>query len=194
MLGVTEEKKKILKKYEEDVKFLGSIKVGTYEEAKKWVGKKGETYFVEEPVDISRIRFYCEMLEDDNPSYWDESYAKKQWGGLICPPGLMLSLTLPPIWRPKEKSKPKFLALEIPLPAETFINVETETEFFQPVYVGDYLNYQDEIIEITGEKKTHLGSGYFITFLRTIRNHKGEIVAKIKNVTFRFRVEEKWEK
>jgi acyl dehydratase len=180
----------ILEKYKEEANVHGELVFGTYEEAKKWIGKKTEIRYLEDPIDHLRVKLFCELVEDGNPSYWDEEFAKKQWGGLRCPPAMLGSLALPiiPLWRPEyiKVSKEGWLPTRIPLPGITMINVEVEGIYYRPIRVGERLGVQEEVISISPEKKTSLGVGHFIVTLTTYYDENGKIVAQEKNVLFRF--------
>ena len=67
------------------------LEYGTYEDALQMVGKPGNRVEAEFTVNWEMIKIYCAMEEDANPSYWDEDYARQQWGGIVAPPGLLLS-------------------------------------------------------------------------------------------------------
>lgn len=184
--------KEVLEKYREEAGIHGPILFGTYEEAKKWVGRKTEMYQLEDPVDRFRIKLFAEWVEDENPSYWDEEFAKKEWGGIIAPPGMLVTFAMPfmPLWRPKHVKvvERPMLVMRIPLPGNTMINVETDTTFYKPIRVGDRLSYQEEVLSVSEEKKTSLGPGHFIVTVARYYNQNGELVAEEKNTLFRFSV------
>ena len=105
------------------------LEYGSYEDALKMVGKPDNRVVAEFSVNWEMIKIYCSMEEDANPSYWDEDYARKQWGGIVAPPGLLLSWAMSLQWHPDKKRQHYFIAMKIPLPGDTLINVGTTTEF-----------------------------------------------------------------
>lgn len=160
---------------------------GAYEDAVKMIGARGGVSFGDIDVNTPMIQYYAAMLEDPNPSYWDPAFAEEHWGGVVSPPGMLMTWSMRIPWSPNPPANEESLMTKVPLPGDTVINVETETEFLAPVYVGDRLNTVDQLVEISAEKTTRLGTGHFITTLATSRNQRGEIVGTNKNVLFRFK-------
>lgn len=159
---------------------------GTYEEALKMIGAKSDVRFSELDVNWPMIKYYCAVIEDANPSYWDLEFARRTWGGIISPPGMLQVWMQRLQWKPGGVTPAPSLADSIPLPGDTLINVSTEAEFYQPVRLGDRLNVVDEVVAISPEKTTRLGVGHFVTTVATYRNQRGEIVARNTNQLFRF--------
>jgi acyl dehydratase len=159
---------------------------GTYADAKQMIGHRSDVQFAEIEVNWPMIKYFCALTEDGNPSYWDTGFAAQQWGGIIAPPGMLMAWLMPIQWRPGGGSGAPLIATQVPLPGETLINVSTETEYLIPIQAGDHLNMVDEVVDITPEKKTRLGTGHFITTLATYRNQRGQVVAKNTNVMFRY--------
>jgi hypothetical protein len=54
--------------------------------------------------------------------------------------------------------------------------------------VGDVLTADTAFESISDEKKTSMGTGYFVTWLTTYRDQSGEIVGKQRFTTLRFKV------
>ena len=160
--------------------------MGTYEEGLKMIGAKSEVRYSESEINWPMIKYYCALVEDANPSFWDSEFARSQWGGLIAPPG-MLQVWLSRIqWKPGGVTPSPSLADSIPLPGDTLINVSTEAEFLRPMRIGDQLSVVDEVMAISPEKTTRLGTGHFVTTVATYRNQRGEVVARNTNQLFRF--------
>lgn len=167
-----------------------ALRFGPYEEAKRMIGTKTEVRFAEVEVNWPMIKYYCALTEDANPSYWDPDFASRQWGGIVAPPGMLMTWSMPIQWRPGGVDPAPLLATQVPLPGETLINVSTESEYYRPIRVGEHLNFVEELVDVTKEKKTRLGVGHFITTVTTYRNQRGEVVAKNTNVLFRYTTEE----
>jgi acyl dehydratase len=89
-------------------------------------------------------------------------------------------------WKPGGVTPSPSLADSIPLPGDTLINVSTEAEFLRPMRIGDQLSVVDEVMAISPEKTTRLGTGHFVTTVATYRNQRGEVVARNTNQLFRF--------
>jgi acyl dehydratase len=151
-----------------------------------WIARKTEVIFCEDEVNWPQIKYFCSAVQDANPIYWDRYEAEKRFGSIISPPGMIMVWSMPQPWRPDGARALPMLAIEVPAPGDTIINASTETEFLKPVRVGDRLNFQEEIVEVSPEKKTRLGVGRFITAMTTYRNQSGEVVARHKNILFRY--------
>jgi acyl dehydratase len=167
------------------------VAIGNYEEAKAWIGARTDTRFGEVEVNWPMITFYCALTEDANPSYWDRDFAERTWGGIISPPGMLMTWTMTHMWHPwgdgkEEEEEEGPIAASVPLPGDTLINVSTETELLRPVHLGEYLNTVDEIADVSPEKHTRLGTGHFITMVSTIRDQRGDVVARNTNILLRF--------
>jgi acyl dehydratase len=161
---------------------------GTVDQARQWIGRSGSTNFAHERVTRGMIRFYASMVQDDNPAYWDQRYADRRWGGLRCPPGLLMAFQLELPWTPPDVPELGVgLTADVPLPAEfdTVINVGTETTFREPIVEGDWLNVIETILDVSDEKETELGRGHFVTSKATFRRQDGTVVAENENVLFR---------
>jgi acyl dehydratase len=162
------------------------ITIGSFEEGCRWIGKESEPWIAEFAVNEAMIQYYCSAVEDSNPSYWDREFAQAQWGGIVAPPSMLMSWSLPLQWRPVGQRDFVFLAFAVPLPGGSPVNSSTETEFFQPMRVGDLVTYRDRLVAISDEKATRLGTGHFVTTVGECRNQHGELLARNTNVLFRF--------
>jgi acyl dehydratase len=167
-----------------------NMRFGTYEDAIKRIGTKTEAAFGEVEVNSAMIKIYCSYIEDGNPSYWDKEFAEKQWGGVITPPGIFQSWVASLQWHPDGEKKHELLLFSTPLPGDKVINSSTEMEFYRPVKVGEHINSVEELVAVSKEKTTRLGTGHFITTVTTYRNQTGEKVAKATNTLFRYSSEE----
>jgi acyl dehydratase len=159
---------------------------GSYEEGCKLLGVRSPVNFGPLPVETCRIAAYCALIEDANPSYWDQELSVRQWGRPVAPPGMLQTWTLPAPWTPAGATKPDFMLMNVPLPGSSLINVSTEIVYHRPIYVGETLNFWDVATEISDEKETRLGIGHFVTTVAHFQNATGEPVATVTNVQFRF--------
>lgn len=166
------------------------LNFGTYEDAKKFIGMKGEVQFSEVEVNWPMIKLFCGLVEDANPSFWSPEYARKQWGGIIAPPAMIQVWGIPLQWHPEGVKTSERQYLKAPLPGDKVINVSSEIEYFRPVVVGEQLNSYDEFVSISEEKKTALGVGHFITAALIYRNQAGEVVARATNTMYRYKAKE----
>ncbi len=162
------------------------VAFGTYEEAQAMVGMTTPVRFGEVPVDLSLIRHFAAMVQDANASFWDEEFASTLWGDVVAPPAMLMTWVMPLEWKPGGGRPVPLLTARVPLPGETFINVENDTEYFLPIRRGDRLNVVEELVDVSSAKRTAVGAGHFVTTRSTYRRDDGAVVARMTNVLFRF--------
>ncbi|OBH52530.1 MaoC family dehydratase N-terminal domain-containing protein [Mycobacterium sp. E2479] len=159
---------------------------GTYDDALRMVGTKGEPRTAATAVSAARIQLFAAMVRDPNRSYWDPDFARLHWGGLLAPPALLMGWLIAPPWTPGGRKAASLIALRVPLPGTTFINAANEVEFPHPIVEGDVLTVVDELVSVSPEKRTRLGIGHFVETLETYRRQDGTVVATCRNTLFRF--------
>ncbi len=162
------------------------IRFGACEEGRAWIGRKTEVRACEDEVNWQAIKYFCALVRDGNPNYWNADEARRRHGAIISPPGMLMVWLMPLPWRPEGRVEDAMIATMAPLPGNTLINVSTDSEFFVPMKVGDRLTVQEEVLDVTPEKNTSLGRGHFLATLATVRNQNGAVVATNRNVMFRF--------
>ena len=106
-----------------------------------WVGRE-VTVAAPFPVNHSQIAMFAAAVEDPNENYWDVEAAQKRYGSIISPGGMLHSWVFPAPWNPNGRPEhgPLF-CMEVPLPGSKIINASTDTTFFDPILVGDHLNF-----------------------------------------------------
>jgi len=162
-------------------------------ELRKYIGRVSSG-FVEAVDEVNKpmIRIWCEMVEDANPLYTDEAYAKKsEYGGIISPPAMLMTWGLPPQWSPKATKTPSHVLMDLPL--EDFpinLSVGCTEEYLLPIRPGDRLHYNTKLDDISPLKRTRLGVGHFITYTYYYYNQHNELVATNQHVLFCYRIEE----
>jgi len=159
---------------------------GTYEDALQMVGATSEPRTAATVVSAARIQLFAAMVRDPNRSYWDAEYAQQQWGGLLAPPALLMGWLVPPPWQPGGRAPAASIALRVPLPGTTFINAANDVEFLQPIVEGDRLTVVEELVSVSPEKRTRLGTGHFVETRETYRRQDCAVVAINRNTLFRF--------
>lgn len=128
-------------------------------------------YAVNEPM----ARIWCEMVEDPNPIYFDEDYARSTWlKEPFPPPAMLFTWGMQPVW-PESQHESAISRLHLPGCAAT-LAVNATQEYLLPLRYGDRLAITNQIASIGEEKATRLGSGHFVTTLDTFRNQRGEVV------------------
>ena len=147
------------------------------------IGKTGETRIME--VEKGAIRRYADAIDDENPLYWDEEYAKKsRYGGMIAQPGFFG-------WPTKFKGMalltfPKLLEEITPILAQEgygrTLDGGMEYDFILPIMAGDTLKATPKVISVT-ERETKTGKMIFLIIETTFINQKGELAAKVRQTT-----------
>ncbi|EMA41346.1 hypothetical protein C448_12281 [Halococcus morrhuae DSM 1307] len=176
------------------------VATGSFEEAQEWVGRSGDTFFAAEPVNRSMIQFYAELIEDANPSFWDERFAANHWGAIRSPPGLFWTWKMDPEWTPGPDAEgadgEDVSVTDVPLPGgkDTIINTQSKTTIHRPLLVGTQLNWQTSIESVSEEKETRVGTGNFVTEKTTYRDGGGELVAEESNVMLRYSADDEEER
>ena len=149
------------------------------EEIKKLIGTGGAVKYYE--VEKGAIRRFAEAVNDANPLFQDEEYARKsQYGTIIAPPGFFG-------W-PRKQARGSPLAVDIPpeleaafekagYPLSLVLDGGMEYEFFLPVRAGDILSAVTTVRNL--RERSGEGGSLIVSFLDTVyHNQAGEMVAK----------------
>ena len=164
-----------------------SLRIGTLEEGRAMIGTTGPTRYAALTVNAPMIQYFCGVVEDGNPGYWSEAFAEAQWGGIISPPSMLHSWVIPLPWQPEGVRPVSSLSMDVPLPGDKPINVSSDAEFFEPIRVGDRLDYTETLLSISDEKTTRIGTGHFVETALDVRRQDGVTVARVTNILFRYR-------
>jgi len=151
------------------------------EEVTKFIGKSTGTSIFQ--VEKEAIRRFADSVEDYNPLYWDEEYAKKtKYGSIIAPPGLICA----PWYSGRATpwgSKDEAAGAIMPGPDMAkagfgrVLDGGVEWEFPKPVKAGDTIKAESSIKDIM-VREGRTGKMAFIIRETTYTNQNGEIVAK----------------
>lgn len=138
----------------------------TIEELRKLIGTEGQPVVIE--IEKGMIRKFAEAIEDPNPLWQDEEYARKsRYGGLVAPPEILCSVMFS-----GGASRP-----EIPLPYKRILDGGGEWEFFLPLKPGDVITSVTKFADVY-MREGKAGKMIFQVFETIHRNQRGEIVAK----------------
>ncbi len=154
------------------------------EEMAPFIGKNVGTIACE--VEKGSIKRFADAVEETNPLYWDEEYARKsRYGSIIAPPGFFgWPVKLPPgqtFQRPTDIADPPEAMDEMRavLARAGYFNVldgGIEYEFFLPVRAGDALTAKSIIKEVR-EREGKSGKMAFVIIETSYTNKKNELVA-----------------
>ena len=162
------------------------LAVGSEDEARAWLGRtvvRDAPY----PVNQPEIGRFCAMVEDPDENHWPTDAARQRYGGVVSPPGMFMVWGFPLPWRPEGRPEhAPVLALEVPLPGTTLINVATTTDFTAPMRDGDLLSFRERLTDLSTRKTTPLGTGHFLTTVTDACRSDGTHVGTNENVMFRY--------
>jgi acyl dehydratase len=163
----------------------------------RYVGKPmGPASVAPDPVNVPMIRHWVAALDDRNPVYLDEAFARTtRFCGLVAPPAMLQVWGMP---SPKLEGialrggSPVEIAADNvvrALDAEGFtgtLATNSELEFVRYLRPGDHLQQKTELESISSRKTTALGQGYFVTWVTTFRAADGEVVGRQLFRIFKF--------
>ena len=153
------------------------------EELAKFKGMSGTPVIME--IEKGAIRRYAEAIDDPNPQYSDEEFAKNsRHGEITCPPGFFGW----PVGKGPFLSGPitiagtmlKFMDALNKAGFGTLLDGGIEYEFIQPIRAGDRLELIPKITELY-ERETKMGTTVFGIIEATYTNQNGDIVVKTRN-------------
>ncbi len=145
-----------------------------------------------DPVNAVMIRHWCEAMGDANPLYSDAAVASAAgYAGPIAPPAMLQAWVMPGLSGPAPgSSQDQSFAVLDDLEARGYpaiVAVNCEQEYLAALQIGDRLRMHAHIEDISAEKTTQLGVGYFITQLITYRNQRDEVVGRMRFRVLKYR-------
>lgn len=161
-------------------------------------GGTGKPTVAPDPVNQPMIRHWAHALDDMNPVYLDPEFAaSSRFGCIVSPPVMLQTWTMP-------SPKLEGIADRGGAPVEITTNptkfleeagftsiVATNSEFEIERYprLGDVISATTVFEDVSDEKKTALGTGYFLTWLMTYTDQSGEVLGRQRFRVLRFRPE-----
>lgn len=166
-----------------------------YDELQAFIGSQEGPAEAGYDVNRAMIQHWCEAIEDGNPLYNDEGYAKKsKYRGIIAPPPMMQTFSGGPRWPRPQKEPSSTDRLTEKLHQAGYIHTiatNNTLEFLRPLRLGDRLTRRSKLVSISTEKKTRAGTGFFVTSETTYTNQRGEVVGTQLFTTLRFKPPER---
>ena len=149
-------------------------------ELRRWIGRETPPRLLE-TLAASDVRRYVDATGDTNPLWLDDDFARSAgYNGRILPPTLVG-------WVPfsfregteRANTAPSDLRRQMPLPAEytNVRNAGSETEWLEPVYLGEQLSTRTKITDIVA-RQGKAGLGIYITQEEQLFNSNGKIVLR----------------
>ena len=164
-----------------------------YSELQAMVGSEEGPFESAYEINKAMIFHWCKAMDDRNPLYTDEKYAKKsKYGGIVAPPPAAQAFREPPWPEPENKAKaPGYQdALMNKLHGAGYTQTVATTngwEFLRPLRIGDRIKIKRRIASVSPEKTTRTGVGFFITNEQIYINQKGETVSVQSFTTLHFK-------
>jgi hypothetical protein len=161
-------------------------------------GGTGRASVAPDPVNQPMIRHWAYAMADMNPVYLDPEFAvASRFGGIVSPPVMLQTWTMPspklegigerggaPI---EIKSNPTAFLDEAGYTSTVATNSEFEIERYPRL--GDVISATTVYETVSDEKKTALGTGFFLTWLTTYTDQNGEVLGWQRFRVLRFRPE-----
>jgi uncharacterized protein len=161
-------------------------------------GGTGRASVAPDPVNQPMIRHWAYAMADMNPVYLDPQFATaSRFGGIVSPPVMLQTWAMPspklegigerggaPI---EIKSNPTAFLDEAGYTSTVATNSEFEIERYPRL--GDVISATTVYETVSDEKKTALGTGYFLTWLTTYSDQNGEVLGRQRFRVLRFRPE-----
>lgn len=130
-----------------------------------------EAYLVKCPVDLSELRRYALSVEDYNPLWFEEDYARStRWKGVIAAPTFMHTC-----------GGGNSLMVSIPGTDEWphgSLYAGSEFEFYLPIRVGDKITPRSKLYDAVERIGKFVGPMVFVTAETVFTNQNGEVVGK----------------
>jgi len=122
-------------------------------------------------IEKGMIRRFAAAVGDDNLLWQDEEYAiKSQYGGIVAPPNLILTLGFGGL-----------LKKYIDDPSVTVLHGSTELECHRPVRAGDTISATSSVKNVR-QRQGEVGTMLFVTFDIAYSNQKKETVAACRQM------------
>jgi hypothetical protein len=161
-------------------------------------GDAGKPSVAPDPVNQPMIRHWAYALADMNPVYLDPEFAAaSRFGGIVSPPVMLQTWTMPSPklegigdrgGAPMEiKSNPTAFLDEAGYTGTVATNSEFEIERYPRL--GDVISATAVYESVSDEKKTALGTGFFLTWLTTYTDQNGQVLGRQRFRVLRFRPE-----
>lgn len=118
-------------------------------------------------VERGKIREFARAIKDDNPIYFDETFAKQNAGGIMPPPTFSMTVGF---WD-EGRSRP-LLSYDV----RRLLHGEQEFEYLAPIHAGDTLTATSRVADVYEKAGSRGGSMTFGVLETTFTNQRGERV------------------
>ena len=149
------------------------------EQARAFVGTApGPLRIGRDPVNLPMVHHWCQALEDRNPAYLDVDHAvASSRGHLIAPPGMLQTWIMDAPRDPDALSPNDHVMRLLDAAGYTsVVAVNYEHEYLRELVHGDRISVRTYVEDLSQEKSTALGRGYFTTSVYEYVDDAGELV------------------
>ena len=149
------------------------------EQARSFLGREpGPLRVGRDPVNLPMVHHWCQALDDRNPAYVDEAYARSSARGeLIAPPGMLQTWVMDAPRDPDAlSSNDHVMRLLDEAGYTSVVAVNYEHEYLRELTHGDRISVRTYAEDLSQEKKTALGPGLFTTTVYEYVDQSGEVV------------------
>lgn len=161
-------------------------------EVRSMVGREYGRIYAWDKVNSAMVRQWCEVMGIDNPLYTDPDYASTtEFGEIVAPPAMLQAWCLEGMhmnnYPPGSTDENPYEVLGL-IEAQGYpavVAVNSELTFDRYVRMGEKLYYTTLIKEVSEEKTTALGTGFFVTQVMSFFSEKPEGDEKVGELLFR---------
>ena len=175
---------------------LLDLRLGTWEEAAQWVGRRLRTVTGADEVTIADIRRRLEVLAWDCPIHYDEGAARSHgYRGVVAPATMLMTWSMDPYWEPGDRRPelndpavlPPLASVpdRVPAPGEFMFVTSVESEYHESVYPGDRISASAMLLDLK-RKRLSIGDGAFFTIETSYSKQTGEVVGVERLTIFRY--------
>lgn len=146
-----------------------------------------------DPVNQPMIRHWTAAMGDANPVYDDDAAARVTGRqGVVAPASMVQAWTMrgydaSAASAPGRRGFDELVELLDAGGYTSVVATDSEFAFVRELRVGDHVAVREVVESISAEKRTGLGTGRFVTTLKTYSDQGGETVATQRWRTLRFR-------
>jgi acyl dehydratase len=146
------------------------------DELKGFIGREAH-YPAREELGRASIRYFALALDDDNPLYTDEAYAKKAgYPSVIAPPTLICETNQ---YAHQAPNADGYVGHEwhLPVPNTRLVRAGNDYEFTRPLLPADRISVTWTLESIVEKPSSRGGTQLFVSSVARYRDGSGEVVA-----------------
>ncbi len=150
----------------------------TFEDMQQFIGSESTPHVLQ--VENELVRRFLEAVQDSNPLWCDDDYARDtHFGGRIVPPHIFCAIMTIARCSPEAGRVPVPLP-EVPLPRENVLEGEENWQFFAPLRLGDTITSHVRLADVK-RREGRLGEMFILTYEAETVNQHGKLIAKSTN-------------